>query len=250
MNVVMILHKRRAWIPGKCRPGWISPDNSPIASQVRAESSSNGASTNGSGQYDFDLFTIGAGSGGVRAARFAASTFGNAPLLHRSPIPASSNDLRWHQIIPAASFTTSLILSAGCYERVQCQSFKAHLKIRRAMQRHLNSAVGNPEHALNRAVVLSGTITNCAGIASRHGDANACARMCRHQGGDLRAAFRAQGVRHRGRRRRHLRAARLRAQEAHGVRRRICRGFQGQRRVRVRRPPFAYIQRWLGNLPM
>lgn len=44
--------------------------------QVRASSSGNGASSNGSGQYDFDLFTIGAGSGGVRAARYAASTFG------------------------------------------------------------------------------------------------------------------------------------------------------------------------------
>lgn len=26
--------------------------------------------------YDYDLFTIGAGSGGVRASRFAASTYG------------------------------------------------------------------------------------------------------------------------------------------------------------------------------
>lgn len=43
---------------------------------MRAESSGNGAAANGSGKYDFDLFTIGAGSGGVRAARFAASTFG------------------------------------------------------------------------------------------------------------------------------------------------------------------------------
>ena len=43
------------------------------------EGSSNGASSNGSAPYDFDLFTIGAGSGGVRAARFAASTYGAAP---------------------------------------------------------------------------------------------------------------------------------------------------------------------------
>ena len=113
MNVVMILHKRRAWIPGKCRPGWISPDKSPIASQVRAESSSNGASTNGSGQYDFDLFTIGAGSGGVRAARFAASTFGNAPPLHRSPIPASSGDLDGIRSCPQQTFTTSLSFLLG-----------------------------------------------------------------------------------------------------------------------------------------
>jgi hypothetical protein len=30
-------------------------------------------STNASGQYDYDLFTIGAGSGGVRGSRFASS---------------------------------------------------------------------------------------------------------------------------------------------------------------------------------
>ncbi len=44
--------------------------------QVRAESSSNGAQHNGTGAYDYDLFTIGAGSGGVRAARWAASNYG------------------------------------------------------------------------------------------------------------------------------------------------------------------------------
>ena len=53
-----------------------------VALQVRAESSSNGAQHNGSGEYDFDLFTIGAGSGGVRAARWAASNYG---ACHSSP---------------------------------------------------------------------------------------------------------------------------------------------------------------------
>ena len=48
----------------------------PFVGQVRAESSSNGAQHNGAREYDFDLFTIGAGSGGVRAARWAASNFG------------------------------------------------------------------------------------------------------------------------------------------------------------------------------
>ena len=56
----------------------------------------------------------------------------------------------------------------------------------------------------------------------------------RNQGGHLRAEVCAQGVRHRGRRRGDLRAARLRAEEAHGLRRRVRRGLQGQRRVRVR----------------
>lgn len=45
---------------------------------VQAEAkSSNGASADGDGNYDFDLFTIGAGSGGVRASRFAASNYGD-----------------------------------------------------------------------------------------------------------------------------------------------------------------------------
>lgn len=47
----------------------------PFVAQVRAESSSNGAQHNGAREYDFDLFTIGAGSGGVRAARWAASNY-------------------------------------------------------------------------------------------------------------------------------------------------------------------------------
>ncbi|CAL8466053.1 g5589 [Coccomyxa elongata] len=60
--------------------------------QVRAESSGNGASANGSGQYDFDLFTIGAGSGGVRAARFAASTFGIKAAICELPFARKASD--------------------------------------------------------------------------------------------------------------------------------------------------------------
>jgi len=49
--------------------------------QTRAASGNGAAhSANGDGEYDYDLFTIGAGSGGVRASRFAASTYG-APAL-------------------------------------------------------------------------------------------------------------------------------------------------------------------------
>ena len=42
--------------------------------------SSNGTSASGhdNGEYDYDLFTIGAGSGGTRATRFAATYYGNA----------------------------------------------------------------------------------------------------------------------------------------------------------------------------
>ena len=48
--------------------------------QVRA-ASGNGATPAGSDrEYDYDLFTIGAGSGGVRASRFAASTYGECLL--------------------------------------------------------------------------------------------------------------------------------------------------------------------------
>jgi hypothetical protein len=48
---------------------------------VKAAAESNG---NGTGSYDFDLFTIGAGSGGVRGSRFAAS-YGGVALLEKGP---------------------------------------------------------------------------------------------------------------------------------------------------------------------
>lgn len=44
-------------------------------SAAAAASSGNGASSD-AGAYDYDLFCIGAGSGGVRAARVAAGTYG------------------------------------------------------------------------------------------------------------------------------------------------------------------------------
>jgi hypothetical protein len=44
--------------------------------QVRAASSNNGAGNGAPEQYDFDLFTIGAGSGGTRASRMAAQNHG------------------------------------------------------------------------------------------------------------------------------------------------------------------------------
>lgn len=59
----------------------------------------------------------------------------------------------------------------------------------------------------------------------------------RRQGGDLRAALRLREQRLRRRRRRHLRAARVRAQEAHGVRRGLHAGIPREPRFRVRRFP-------------
>jgi hypothetical protein len=47
----------------------------PPAQQRRAATTVAAAAAS-DGAYDYDLFTIGAGSGGVRASRFAASTYG------------------------------------------------------------------------------------------------------------------------------------------------------------------------------
>ena len=48
-----------------------------IAWRPQADASkSNGSSNGNQPSYDFDLFTIGAGSGGVRASRFAAQNYG------------------------------------------------------------------------------------------------------------------------------------------------------------------------------
>ena len=46
-----------------------------MLSQAEANRS-NGSSNGDHASYDFDLFTIGAGSGGVRASRFAAQNYG------------------------------------------------------------------------------------------------------------------------------------------------------------------------------
>ncbi|CAH9051426.1 unnamed protein product [Cuscuta epithymum] len=59
-------------------------------STTRAESS-NAASTEPPRHYDFDLFTIGAGSGGVRASRFAAN-FGASVAICELPFSTISSD--------------------------------------------------------------------------------------------------------------------------------------------------------------
>ncbi|KNA18595.1 hypothetical protein SOVF_069250 isoform A [Spinacia oleracea] len=57
---------------------------------IRAESSSSSSSDNGA-KYDFDLFTIGAGSGGVRASRFAAN-FGASSAVCELPFSTISSE--------------------------------------------------------------------------------------------------------------------------------------------------------------
>ncbi|WCJ40760.1 glutathione reductase [Euphorbia peplus] len=56
---------------------------------ARADSSDNGSQT--ARKYDFDLFTIGAGSGGVRASRFAAN-FGASVAVCELPFSTISSD--------------------------------------------------------------------------------------------------------------------------------------------------------------
>ncbi|CAN6441093.1 unnamed protein product [Victoria cruziana] len=60
---------------------------------TRAESSSDGSDPAASNaQYDFDLFTIGAGSGGVRASRFAAVNHGATVAVCELPFSTISSD--------------------------------------------------------------------------------------------------------------------------------------------------------------
>ena len=133
---------------------------------VRAQAVSGNGTT--PKEFDFDLFCIGAGSGGVRASRVAAGTY-------------------------------------GAWRRLQC----CLLRLKQAHPRHvlLTPAQGARRRpprppaahaspilvALPRAVLLP---------------------SCRRQGGHLRDALQHHRLRLRRRRGRHLRAARLRAQEA------------------------------------
>ena len=67
--------------------------------QVRA-ASGNGATPAGSDrEYDYDLFTIGAGSGGVRASRFAASTYGEC-LSKLHSLARHAVPWKWLQTYP------------------------------------------------------------------------------------------------------------------------------------------------------
>lgn len=59
---------------------------------IKAEASSNGSSNGAAGGYDFDLFTIGAGSGGVRASRFAAQNYGAKVAVCEMPFDLVASD--------------------------------------------------------------------------------------------------------------------------------------------------------------
>lgn len=58
---------------------------------TRAETTNGVGSSDPSRNYDFDLFTIGAGSGGVRASRFAAN-FGASVAICELPFSTISSD--------------------------------------------------------------------------------------------------------------------------------------------------------------
>uniref|UniRef100_A0A0E0NQ22 Glutathione reductase n=1 Tax=Oryza rufipogon TaxID=4529 RepID=A0A0E0NQ22_ORYRU len=58
--------------------------------QVSASAAPNGASSEG--EYDYDLFTIGAGSGGVRASRFASTLYGARAAVCEMPFATVASD--------------------------------------------------------------------------------------------------------------------------------------------------------------
>lgn len=47
-----------------------------LSVRAEAEANGNGSTSGADGGFDYDLFCIGAGSGGVRASRVAAGTYG------------------------------------------------------------------------------------------------------------------------------------------------------------------------------
>ncbi|KAF0912922.1 hypothetical protein E2562_019492 [Oryza meyeriana var. granulata] len=57
---------------------------------ISASAAPNGASSDG--EYDYDLFTIGAGSGGVRASRFASTLYGARAAICEMPFATVASD--------------------------------------------------------------------------------------------------------------------------------------------------------------
>jgi glutathione reductase (NADPH) len=57
---------------------------------ISASAAPNGSSS--TSEYDYDLFTIGAGSGGVRASRFASTLFGARAAVCEMPFATISAD--------------------------------------------------------------------------------------------------------------------------------------------------------------
>ncbi|KAL0024238.1 hypothetical protein WJX77_010882 [Trebouxia sp. C0004] len=77
----------RSTLVQKCRRSLHS------GSLVQAEANrSNGSSNGDRASYDFDLFTIGAGSGGVRASRFAAQNYGAKVAVCEMPFDLVASD--------------------------------------------------------------------------------------------------------------------------------------------------------------
>ena len=60
---------------------------------LQAEAKSNGSSNGDHAKYDFDLFTIGAGSGGVRGSRFAAQNYGKHFWHYQLPLSGPMTEL-------------------------------------------------------------------------------------------------------------------------------------------------------------
>ncbi|XP_048574214.1 glutathione reductase, chloroplastic/mitochondrial-like [Triticum urartu] len=69
-------------LPDRARPRLRRP--------VSASAAPNGSSS--AGDYDYDLFTIGAGSGGVRASRFASTLYGARAAICEMPFSTISAD--------------------------------------------------------------------------------------------------------------------------------------------------------------
>lgn len=58
----------------------------PAGASVRASATADGEA------YDYDLFTIGAGSGGVRASRFSSGTYGAKVAVCEMPLDLVASD--------------------------------------------------------------------------------------------------------------------------------------------------------------
>jgi hypothetical protein len=82
--------------------------SSVTAASVSVQATGNG----GSAAYDYDLITIGAGSGGVRASRFATSygAGGATPARMRRPcIPCARTHTHTHKPVPHAATATTMM---------------------------------------------------------------------------------------------------------------------------------------------
>ncbi|RLN19899.1 hypothetical protein C2845_PM02G36650 [Panicum miliaceum] len=72
------LHLRRGFLrfPSLAALPRLARAPSPCRRHVSASAAASPNGASAEGEYDYDLFTIGAGSGGVRASRFASTLYG------------------------------------------------------------------------------------------------------------------------------------------------------------------------------